>query len=203
MNLKVVAERKPDFKGKINLALLYSPPGIGTAGSAEIKENENEGSVAISATGDAQTKKWKITVVASADSGKGPVWVSTQLADLEIIPPFVGGQVVRTFVDQGDKTVVTVKLQQKAPFEGKAKVQLLGLPNKVTAADREITKDDTEVKFEVQADKTSPVARHSTLFCQVAVIQNGEPILQSFAQGGILRIDAAAVAKADVKEEKK
>ncbi len=203
MNLKVIAERKPEFKGKINLALLYAPPGIGTAGSAEIKENENEGVVALSANGDAQTKKWKITVVGSADTGKGPVWVSTQLSDLEIIPPFVGGKIVRTFVDQGDKTVVTVKLQQKAPFEGKAKIQLLGLPNKVTAAECEITKDDTEVKFEVQADKTSPVARHGSLFCQVAVPQNGETILQTFAQGGILRIDPASVAKADVKEEKK
>ena len=192
MSLKVIAERKPDFKGKINLALLYAPPGIGTAGSAEIKENENEGIVPLSANGDAQVKKWKITVVGSTDTGKGPVWVSTQLADLEIIPPFLGGQIVRTFVDQGDKTVVTVKLQQKAPFEGKAKIQLLGLPNKVTAAEREITKDDTEVKFEVQADLTSPVARHGSLFCQVAVPQNGEVILQTFGQGGILRVDPAA-----------
>ncbi len=203
MNLRVVAARKPDFKGKITLALLYSPPGIGTAGSAEIKEGETEGVVPISASGDAQTKKWKITVVGSADSGKGAVWVSTQLADLEVIAPFVGGQIARTFVDQGDKTVVTVKLQQKVPFEGKAKISLLGLPNKVTAADREITKDDTEVKFEVLADKTSPVARHSTLFCQVAIPQNGEAILQSFAQGGVLRIDPASVAKAELKEEKK
>jgi len=203
MNLRVFAERKPDFKGKINLALLYAPPGIGTAGSAEIKEGATEGLVPISASGDAQTKKWKITVVGSGDAGKGAVWVSTQLADLEVIPPFVGGQIVRTFVDQGDKTVVTVKLQQKTPFEGRAKIQLLGLPNNVTAADREITKDDTEVKFEVQADKTSPVARHNALFCQVSIPQNGDLILQSFAQGGILRIDAAAVAKAEVKEEKK
>ena len=200
MNLRVVAERKPDFKGKINLALLYAPPGIGTAGSAEIKDGESEGLVPISASGDAQTKKWKITVVGSTDTGKGPVWVSTQLADIEVIPPFVGGQIARTFVDQGDKTVVTVKLQQKAPFEGKAKIQLLGLPNKCTAAEREISKDDTEVKFEVQADKATPVARHSSLFCQVAVPQNGEIILQSFAQGGILRVDAATVAKAQEKK---
>ena len=199
MNLRVIAERKPEFKGKINLALLYSPPGIGTAGSAEIKESESEGIVPISATGDAQTKKWKITVVGSTDTGKGAVWVSTQLSDLEIIPPFVGGQIVRTFVDQGDKAVITVKLQQKTPFEGKAKIQLLGLPNKVTAAEREITKDDTEVKFEVQADNTSPVARHASLFCQVAIPQAGEVILQTFGQGGILRVDPASVAKAEVK----
>jgi len=203
MNLKIVAERKPDFKGKINLALLYTPPGIGTAGSSEIKEGESEGLVPISATGDAQAKKWKVTVVGSADTGKGAVWVSTQLADLEVVPPFLSGQIARTFVDQGDKTVVTVKLQQKVPFEGKAKIQLLGLPNKVTAPDREITKDDTEVKFDVQADKTSPVARHNALFCQVSIPQNGDLILQSLAQGGILRIDPASVAKAEVKEEKK
>ena len=203
LNLKVVAERKPGFKGKISLALLYTPPGIGTAGSSEIKPDENEGLVPISATADAQTKKWKTTIVGSADTGKGVVWVSTQLADLEIIPPFVGGQIARAFAEQGDKTVVTVKLQQKTPFDGKAKVQLLGLPNKCTAAEREITKDDTEVQFEVQSDKTTPVARHTSLFCQAAIPQNGEVILQNFAQGGNLRIDPASVAKAEVKEEKK
>jgi hypothetical protein len=200
MNLKVVAERQPGFKGKINLALLFVPTGIGTAGSAEIKTDESEGIVALSAQGDAAAKKWKITVAGSADTGKGVVWVSTQLADLEVVPPFVGGQISRAAVDQGDKTNVTVKLQQKTPFEGKAKIQLLGLPNKVTAAEREITKDDTEVKFEVQADKTSPVARHTSLFCQVTVLQNGEPIVQNFAQGGILRIDPVTVAKAEEKK---
>ena len=195
MNLKVVAERKPEFKGKISLALLFVPTGIGSAGSADIKADENEGIVALSAQGDAAAKKWKITVTGSADTGKGLVWVSTQLADLEVVAPFVGGQISRAAVDQGDKTNVTVKLQQKAPFEGKAKIQLLGLPNKVTAAEREITKDDTEVKFEVQAGQNSPVARHTSLFCQVTVMQNGEPIVQSFAQGGILRIDPTTVAK--------
>ena len=200
MNLKVVAERKPEFKGKISLALLFVPTGIGTAGSAEIKADESEGIVALSAQGDTAAKKWKITVTGSTDTGKGLVWTSTQLADLEVVAPFVGGQISRAAVDQGDKTNVTVKLQQKTPFEGKAKIQLLGLPNKVTAAEREITKDDTEVKFEVQADKTSPVARHTSLFCQVTVLQNGEPIVQNFAQGGILRIDPVPVAKAEEKK---
>ena len=200
MNLKVVAERQPEFKGKINLALLFVPTGIGTAGSAEIKPDESEGVVALSAQGDAPAKKWKITVTGSADTGKGAVWVATQLAEIEVIAPFVGGQIARAVVDQGDKTNVTVKLQQKTTFEGKAKIQLLGLPNKVTAAEREITKDDTEVKFEVQADKTSPVARHTSLFCQVTVMQNGEPIVQSFAQGGILRIDPITVAQAEEKK---
>jgi len=200
LNLKIVAERQPEFKSRINLALLFVPTGIGTAGSAEIKAGESEGVVALSAQADAPAKKWKIVVVGSVDGGKGVVWVSTQLAELEVVAPFVGGQIARAAVDQGDHTNVTVKLQQKVAFEGKAKIQLLGLPNKVTAAEREITKDDTEVKFDVQADATSPVARHSSLFCQVTVMQNGEPIVQNFAQGGILRIDPATVAKTEEKK---
>ena len=200
LDLKVVAERKSEFKGKIKLALLSVPTGIGTAGGAEIKESESEGVVALSAQGDAPVKKWKIIVVGSADLGKGAVWVSTQMVDLEVVAPFVGGQIVRGVVDQGEKTFLTVKLSQKTPFLGKAKIELRGLPNKVTAEPREISKDDTEVRFEIQTEKTSPVARHTSLFCQVTVIQNGEAIVQSFGQGGILRIDAIPVVKLEEKK---
>ena len=200
LDLKVVAERKSEFKGKIKLALLSVPTGIGTAGGAEIKESESEGVLALSAQGDAPVKKWKILVVGSADLGKGAVWVSTQLVDLEVVAPFVGGQIVRGVVDQGEKTFLTVHLSQKTAFSGKAKIELRGLPNKVTAEAREISKDDTEVRFEIQAEKTSPVARHTSLFCQVTVMQNGEAIVQSFGQGGILRIDPIPAVKLEEKK---
>jgi hypothetical protein len=202
MTLKVIAELKPDFKGPITLALIYAPPGIGTGGTSVIKEGENEGTLTLSATTAAPIKKWQIAVVGSTDSGTGNVWASTQLSDMEVVPPFVEGKIARTFVDQGDKTTISVKIDQKTPFEGKAKIVLLGLPNKVTAEEKEFTKDDTEVKFDVQADKTSPAGRHAGLFCQVTIMQNGEPILQSIAQGGVLRVDPATVAKADVKDVK-
>ena len=203
MTLKVIAERKPEFKAPITLTLIYAPPGIGTGGTSVIKEGETEGVVTLSATAEAPAKKWKITVAGSSDSGTGNVWVSTQLSELEIVPPFVTGKIDRTFVDQGEKTTITVKLDQKTPFDGKAKITLMGLPNKVTAAEKEFTKDDAEVQFDVQAEKTSPAGRHSGLFCQVTVMQNGEPIVQNIASGGVLRIDPATVAKADIKEDAK
>jgi hypothetical protein len=203
MTLKVIAERKPNFKGPITLAMLYAPPGIGTAGTSVIKEGETEGAVTISATQGAPIKKWQIAVVGATDLGAGNVWVSTQLSSMDVVPPFVEGKIARTYVDQGDKTTITVTLDQRTPFEGKAKIQLLGLPNKITAEEREFTKDDKEVKFDVQAEKTSPAGRHAGLFCQVTVMQNGEPIVQNIARGGVLRVDPATVAKADVKEEKK
>ncbi len=196
VNLKVTAERKGDFKGAISLTLLYSPPGIGSAGTVQIKEGENEGIVPLSANANAALQKWKICVVGSADFGKGVVWFSTPLIDLEIAPPFMAGQIVRTFVDQGDSTTVKVKLENKIPFEGKAKLSLLGLPPNTTADEKEITKDDKEVTFTVKADATAPAALHKQLFCQFQLTKDGDTMTSSFAQGGSLRVDKASVAKA-------
>lgn len=197
LNLKIVAERKNDFKGPISLSLLYSPPGIGNAGIQQIKEGESEGTINISANGNALAQKWKLCVIGSADFGKGPVYFSTQLEDIEIAPPLVAGKLNRTFVDQGDSTTVTVKLEQKIPFEGKAKLTLLGLPPNTTADEQEITKDSTEATFNVKADKAAPAGQHKQLFVQFSLAKDGDTMVSAFAQGGILRIDKGAVAKND------
>jgi hypothetical protein len=195
MGLKVKAERKGDFKGPINLALLYSPPGIGTAGTIVIPADKDEGIVTISANKDAPLSKWKICVVGNADFGKGSVWISTQLGDLEVAAPFVSGQIQRTFCDQGDETNVVVKLDQKIEFAGKAKITLSGLPPGVTASEAEITKDDKEVKITVKASKEAQAGQHKQLFAQFTLVKDGEAMVTSFAQGGVLRIDKATVAK--------
>ncbi len=194
MELKVAIERKAEFKGPVTLSLLYSPPGIGSPGTVQVKEGENEGKVMISANDKATIEKWKICVVGSADAGKGPVWVSTQLAELEIAAPFIAGKVERTFVDQGTDATVTVKLEQKTPFDGKAKIVLQGLPQGCTAEPQEITKDDKEVKFTVKAAKDAQPGQHRNLFCQFILERSGEPMNATFAQGGILRVDKGSVA---------
>jgi hypothetical protein len=195
MNLKVVAERKEGFKAPINLALLYTPPGMGTAGTAQIKEGENEGLLTISAQGNAALQKWKVCVVGSVDTGKGTVWVSTGLVDLEVAPPLVAGKITRTFVDQGDEGSITVKLEQKIPFEGKAKLELVSLPNGVTAEPREITKEDKEVKFTIKAAADAQPGQHKQLITQFTIEKNGEKMVNTIAGGGILRVDKASVAK--------
>lgn len=203
MGLKVKAERKGDFKGPVNLSLLYSPPGIGTAGLVTIAEGKDEGIVTISANKDAALSKWKICVVGNADFGKGPVWISTQLSDLEVAAPFVAGQIQRTFCDQGDSTVVTVKLDHKIPFDGKARVSLAGLPPGVTAEEVEVTKDSTEAQVPVKASKDAQPGQHKQLFATFTLVKDGEPMQTGFAQGGILRIDKATVAVAKNEETKK
>jgi hypothetical protein len=189
MSLKVAVERRNDFKGPIRIEVLYAPPGIGTPGTITIPEGQNEGAVTISANGNAAIAKWKTCIHGNVDLGSGPVWISTGLIDLEVAPPFVGGSLVRTYVDQGSEGSMTLKLDQKNPFEGKAKVALVGLPQGVTSEEREITKDDKEVKFVLKAAPNAQAGQHKTIFASFTLVRDGETMTNTIASGGILRVD--------------
>jgi len=194
MQLKVTAERAEGFKAPINLAMLFNPPGVGS-GAVTIAEGATEALIPINAAGDAQVRKWKVCVVGSSDAG-GPLWVSSQLADLEVAPPFVNGKLEMAAVEQGQAVQVVCALEQKVSFEGKAKVQLVGLPPNTTAVEKEITAQDSSVVFDVQATAKSPPGQHASLFCVVTVMKDNEPITLSIASGGVLRVDPPPVVAA-------
>src|SRR5262249_24867612 len=143
MNLKVVAERKAGFKAPIYVQMLFNPPGVGSGG-ATIDEGQNETLIPMNANGSAQCRKRKIVVISAATVGNGPIWVSSQLATLEIAAPYVGFAMERAATEQGKSTDLFCKVQLNTPFEGKAHVQLVGLPNQVTAPPVEITKETKE-----------------------------------------------------------
>jgi len=195
MDLKVVATRDPGFKGPITVSLLNNPPGIGSQGSVTIPEGQTEGAIPFNANGDAKIRDWKIAVLGSADAGKGTVWVSSGFVDMTVQKPFVTGQIDRASTEQGRPVTVVCKLTQNTPFEGKAKVQLLGLPNKAVAPECEITSADTEVRFNVTTDPATPAGRHHDLFCQITFANGGEKIVQNTGQGGVLRVDRPAETK--------
>ena len=174
--------------------MLYNPPGVSSQNSVKIPEGQNEGSIPLNAAGDAQPSKWQIAVIGSGDAGKGAVWVSSSIAQLEVSQPFVTAKIERGYVEQGQSATVTCKLTQNKPFQGNAKIQLLNLPNKVTAQDMEITSTDQEVQFPITADKGSSTTQRKDLFCLLTIIQDGEPIVHNIAQGGMLRV-AKAVDK--------
>jgi hypothetical protein len=187
MQLKIVVQRKEGFKAPINVQLPFRPPGVGAASSVTIPEGQNEVLYPINANGGAQIKKWKIFVLGSANVN-GTAWVSSGLTTLEVAEAYVTFAMERASCEQGQETQVFCKLNHHTPFEGQARVQLLGLPPKVTTTDLEFTKDTKELIFPVQTDKTSPAGKHRNLFCQVTIVQNGEPIV-SRAGGTELQID--------------
>jgi hypothetical protein len=196
MNLKVVAERKPGYTAAITIIPLFNPPGVSSATSVVIPEKQTETLLPMNASPGAVARKWKIAVLGTAPVGNGPVWVSSQLATLEVAVPFVAFAVERAAAEQGKETSLFCKVQHTTPFQGPAKVRLLGLPPKVTANDVDITSETKEFAFKLGIDKTSPPGQHRSLFCQVVVMQNGEPVVHNLG-GTELRIDVPLPPKAN------
>jgi hypothetical protein len=188
MNLKIVAERKAGFKAAITVIPLFNPPGVGSASSVVIPEGQNEVLLPMNAAGNAQCRKWKTAVLGTAPVGNGPAWVSSQLAAFEVAPPFFALQMERAASEQGKDTEIFCKVQQLKPFEGAAKINVLGLPPKVTAPELQLTKDTKELAFKLTVDKASPAGTHRNIFCQAVAVVSGEPVVHNIG-GTELRID--------------
>jgi hypothetical protein len=192
MQLKVIAKRKPGFAGPINVFPLFNPPGVNSASAVTIPANGTEVLMPLNAAPNAQVRKWKTALLAQSDAGKGPIWSSSRLFTLDVAAPFVAVNMERSVVEQGKETDLFVKLQHLAPFEGTAKLKLVGLPFKALAADLDITKDTKEIGFKITTDKTSPAGIHRGLFCQVIITKNGEPMVANTGASE-LRIDVPVV----------
>jgi len=196
MNLKVVAERSAGFKSAITVVPLYNPPGVGSASAVTIPEGQNEVLFPLNANGGAPVRKWKYAVMATAPVKDGPVWVSSQLATIEIAPPYMQLAIERGAVEQGKDTQMFVKVTNSKPFPGDAVIRLIGLPPKVTTQELKLTKDTKEVAFPLKVDATAPAGIHKNLFCQVVVTDNGEPVVHHLG-GSELRIDVPLPPKKD------
>jgi hypothetical protein len=205
MQLKIVATRDAGFTKPITVQLPFLPPGVGSAPSVTIPEGQNEVLYPLNANSGAPPKKWRLFALASAEvtpqpegekpqrrrrrgGGPGTGWCSSQLATIEISEPFVQFALDRGSVEQAKGTDIVCKVTVTKPFEGAAKVQLIGLPNKVTTPEIELTKDKTELVFKIQTDATSPPGVHKNLFCQIVIPMNGEQVVHT-AGNTELRID--------------
>ena len=188
MNLRVVAERSGTFKGPINVRMLFNPPGVGSAPAVDIPADKTEVDYPISANDDAPVRKWKVCILAVADVN-GPMWISSGLIDLEVAEPFVRMKLEMAAAEQGKPCSVLAHVDQNTKFDGQAEVKLLGLPPSATAPDMKITSTDQQLVFNVSTAAQTPVGQHGTLFCQVTVMKDGEPIIHNLARGGVLRVD--------------
>jgi hypothetical protein len=189
MKLKVVAERSDKFKGSINVRMMFNPPGVGSAPAVDIPPDKTEVEYPISCSDGAPPHKWQICVLGVADIN-GPMWVSSDLADLEVAEPFMQMKLEMAAAEQGKPASVLAKIDQKTKFDGPVTVKLLGLPPNATAPDAQVTSSDQQIVFNVMTANNTPVGQHGSLFCQAGVMKDGEPIIHNLARGGVLRVDA-------------
>jgi hypothetical protein len=206
MALEVVAERKAGFNEPILLTMIWNPPGVSSQSEATIPAGATNVFYQLNASETAETRAWRIAVNGHATVDGGEVYVSSQLAPLTIGSPFVAGKIQTLVATPGKPATLNVDLQQLKPFDGKAKVRLLGLPDKVTAPEMEITKEDQKISFPLTIDPKCAPGPSRNLFCSVNVMQDRQMIPQNIAAGGILRIVPAKrepVKTAEAKETKK
>ena len=189
MKLKVVAERSDKFKGAINVRMMFNPPGVGSAPAVDIPPDKTEIEYPISCSDGAPPHKWKICVLGVSDVN-GPMWASSDLADLEVAEPFMKMKLEMAAAEQGKPVSVIAKIEQQTKFDGPVTVKLLGLPPNATAPDAQITSSDQQVVFNVTTANNTPVGQHGSLFCQAVVMKDGEPIIHNLGRGGVLRVDA-------------
>lgn len=176
MSLKVVAKRKGDFKGAINVQLPFRPPGIGASSSINIPADQTEAVYPMNANGSAALGEWPIYVLGSSDYN-GAAWVSSQMAKLTIAEPHVTITMQRASCEQGKPAQILCTIEHKTEFAGEANVQLVGIPAKTAAEPLKFTKETKELTFNVTTQPDSPAGKHKNIFCQVTLIVEGEPVV--------------------------
>jgi hypothetical protein len=187
-DLKVVAERAQGFDGRIAVRLLYDPPGLSSHQSIGIEPGQTEAAIPLTTAGNAWNRDWKIIVVAEADVN-GAVRASSEFATLKIATQYLALKYTQMATEQGKAIDYVIGIEKLAAFTGPAKVELLGLPPGVTTVAQEITPESTEVKFPLTVAQDARVGLHNQLFCQVTVIENGEPVVHLIGTGE-LRVEA-------------
>lgn len=188
MALEITAERQAGFDEPIEVQMVWNPPGVNSQSEATIPKGATNIFYQLNANEGAEAHAWRIAALGHAKVDAGEVYVSSQLAPLEVAAPFVAGKIETLVAHPGKPATLTVALQQLKPFDGKAKIRLLGLPENIVAPAKEITKDDQKISFDLAVDLKRAPGSFKNLFCSVEVVQNGQVIPHNIASGGILRV---------------
>ena len=188
MQLKIVAKKKEGWDEQINVQFPFRPPGIGATSSINIPKGQSEAFYPLSANGSAAIGKWPVYAIGSSNVG-GAAWAATQMASLEIAEPYVGIAMQRASVELGQETEIVAEISVLKDLAAPAKVELLGLPHKVTTDPMEITKDTKELVFKIKTATDSPAGNHKNIFCRVIVTENEEQITHSRVGVTELRVD--------------
>jgi hypothetical protein len=197
LDIKVVAERR-GYDGPISVRMMWNPPGVGSLPDITIGKGSNSAIYQLNAKAEVEPRKWKIAMIAASgsfernngggDRGSSAVYVSSQLATLETAEPFVIGSVAPLIVSPGQEAKLVCKLDQKKPFEGKARVHVLGLPEKITASEAFITSTDKEVTIKLKVDSTMSLGSYRNFLCSADVMHSGQVIPHNLAAGAVIRV---------------
>lgn len=185
----VRATRKEGFTKPIVVRWLWRPPGISCNSTVTIPEGKTEGVFSLNCNGSAETRTWKVVVLAEADAGKGIVRTSSALTDLSVADHFVKMKINMASVKQGQSGDMIIDVEGIRDFSGEADVKLMGLPPKTSTADVKLKNGQDKLIFKIATEEGARVGQHKNLFCQITFNEGGKTLSQRAGMGGIVRVD--------------
>ncbi len=171
MELKVRAIREKDFKAPIALRLLYNPPGTSSSGSSQIPEGKDEAHDSNHGRRERRNERFQ-----DHRSRRGHGRRRQRRSRIAVHEAHHRSTLLRRRL-QGRRygarqgTTYVAQLTNNVEFDGKAKVQLVGLPAEATSEPVEVTKDSTEATFIVKTTGKTPAGRHKAIYCNLVVTQ--------------------------------
>lgn len=197
MPLKVTLQRHEGFDRPVTLRLLGAHNGIGAQPTIDVPAGQSSAIYMLNANGDAEARRHTVALVGEADAGRGLVLLASAPIEFDVAPPYLGLKLDLAAAEQGAAVQIVAHVTPTTPFVGKAKVSLRGLPAQATCVDLECESAEATLVFDVTTTKETPVGKHTTLFCQVIIEQEGEPIVHFLGGGGTLRVDPPAPPKVE------
>ncbi|MFT5468849.1 MAG: hypothetical protein ACI8UO_003961 [Verrucomicrobiales bacterium] len=199
LSVPVKITRHEGFDGPVEFSVGYVDGAIDSQPPTTIPSGETEGSLHLSARSSAPLGAAPFVVIGSTIHetinpflGTGHIRVSSEIVNLTVTEPYVELAAQPESVRRGERKKFVWTVQPKSPFEGEARVKLLGLPKGVRVIEPLpiLTKDSKEIAFEIEATNEALLGQVSGLNCEVIVPVGDQEITQR-AGSGSLRIDPA------------
>ena len=186
MTLTVNAKRTAGFDKPINLRLLSAPPGIGFS-AVTIPGDQATIGLPLTANNGAAIRKWPLVVMATAESGFGPIVLSSEFVFVEVTDSLFEFKFQKTLGEQGKSTNVVVNTKQKRPVEGVVEIEVLGIPpgTQVPTPKVPFAADGTQVSFALQIPAETRAGNYKTIVCRATVTSEKGVITQTNGNGEV------------------
>lgn len=201
--LPVKIMRRDGFKGAIEIRCGGLDRSISTPPPTVVPPDQSECRLELGADAGAPLEAMPLYVIGSTvrddiDSflGTGHIRVSSEIVELNIAQPYLELAAEPESIRRGERKAFTWTVRHHTPFEGQARVTLLGLPKGVNVIGPAplLTQDSTSISFELAATDEALLGQANGLTCEVEVPVGEQQIVQRTGRGA-LRIDPAKEKK--------
>ncbi len=189
LNLIVNAKRNPGFDKPINLRLLSAPPGLGFS-AVTIPGDQVSIALPLTANNGAAIRNWPLVVMASTDSGYGPITIASEVVNVDITDSLFDFKFGKTMAEQGKPVDVIIEAKLKRPVEGSIEMEILGIPPGTTVATPKVpfAADGTQAVFSIQIPAETRAGNYKTIVCR-ATVTNDKGIVTQTNGNGEVQID--------------